>query len=231
MRAQRSLVPVRRLMAAGFTAVLVVALTACGGPAKTLRGDWDYYRMLGATPSGGFDALRRFGFAHFEGADTAGAWINRRSGARMERIQGIAVTGDSVVITLAAGTSIRARIGTDTIAGQYYRGSDPTQRVWFVRRSAPPEYEPFYRLWPGQVSDSTQIVSIDPAVPMKARDGTVLMNFVGTPSGPGPFGVVMERTPYLRIDTAAAMFWASRGYIYVKQDVRGRGGSGGVLDM
>src|SRR6185437_2167085 len=26
-------------------------------------------------------------------------------------------------------------------------------------------------------------------------------------------------------------FWASRGYIYVKQDVRGRGGSGGVLDM
>jgi hypothetical protein len=41
----------------------------------------------------------------------------------------------------------------------------------------------------------------------------------------------MERTPYLRIDTAAAIFWASHGFIYVKQDVRGRGGSNGVLDM
>jgi len=187
--------------------------------------------MLGAQPSGGFDALRRFGFAHFEGADTTGAWINRRSGTRMEPIHGIVVEGDSLFIDLAPGTSIRARIGRDTIAGQYFSGKAPTQRVWFVRRQSPPEYEPFYRLWPGQVSDSAGAVTIDPAVPMRARDGTVLMNFVGRPSGEGPFGVVMERTPYLRIDTAAAMFWASRGYIYVKQDVRGRGGSGGVLDM
>ena len=163
--------------------------------------------MLGAKPSGGFD------------------------GARMERIHNVAVTGDSVVIDLDAGTSIRARISKDTIAGQYYRGKDPTQRVWFVRRTSPPVYEPFFALWPGPVSDSSSAVAIEPAVPMKARDGTVLMNFVGTPSGKGPFGVVMERTPYLRIDTAAAVFWASHGFIYVKQDVRGRGGSGGVLDM
>ena len=210
----------------------MVSLISCGGGgASALRGDWDYYRMLGAKPSGGFDALRRFGFAHFEKADTTGAWINRRNGARMERIHDIVVTGDSLVIDLDAGTSIRARISKDTIAGQYYRGKNPTQRVWFVRRKSPPVYEPFYALWPGPVSDSSLAVTIDPAVPMKARDGTVLMNFVGTPSGKGPFGVVMERTPYLRIDTAAAMFWASRGYIYVKQDVRGRGGSGGVLDM
>ena len=100
-----------------------------------------------------------------------------------------------------------------------------------MRRTSPPVYEPYYALWPGPVSDSSFAVTIDPAVPMKARDGTVLMNFVGTPVGKGPFGVVMERTPYLRIDTAAAVFWASRGFIYVKQDVRGRGGSGGVLDM
>ena len=230
MRLQRSHAT-RRLAAAGLSAVLVAALTSCGSPAKNLRGDWDYYRMLGANPSGGFDALRRFGFAHFEGADTTGAWINRRSGARMEPIHGIVVEGDSLFMDLAPGTSIRARIGKDTIAGQYYRGKSPSQRVWFVRRHSPPEYEPFYRLWPGAVSDSGLAVTIDPAVPMKARDGTVLMNFVGRPSGEGPWGVVMERTPYLRIDTAAALFWASRGFIYVKQDVRGRGGSGGVLDM
>jgi len=221
-----------RLVAASLSAAVIVSLISCGrGGASALRGDWDYYRMLGAKPSGGFDALRRFGFAHFEKADTSGAWINRRNGARMERIHNIVVTGDSVVIDLDAGTSIRARIANDTIAGQYYRGKDPTQRVWFVRRTSPPVYEPFYALWPGPVSDSSSAVTIDPAVPMKARDGTVLMNFVGTPSGKGPFGVVMERTPYLRIDTAAATFWASRGFIYVKQDVRGRGGSLGVLDM
>src|ERR1035437_842877 len=229
---QRSVTSLSRLVAASLCAAVLAGLMSCsGGGAPSLRGDWDYYPILGAKPSRGLDALRRFGFAHFEKADTTGAWINRRSGARMERIQNIAVTGDSVVMELAAGTSIRAHISKDTIAGQYYRGKDPTQRVWFVRRSSPPVYEPNYRLWPGAVSDSTFSFTIDPAVPMKARDGTVLMNFVGTPSGKGPFGVVMERTPYLRVDTAAAVFWAARGFIYVKEDVRGRGGSGGVLDM
>ena len=230
---RRSFPRLRRVAAASLRGAVIVTLICGrgGSGASPLRGDWDYYRMLGAKPSGGFDALRRFGFAHFENADTTGAWINRRNGARMERIHSIVATGDSLVIDLAAGTSIRARISKDTIAGQYYVGKDPTQRVWFVRRNSPPEYEPFYALWPGPVSDSGHTFTIDPAVPMKARDGTVLMNFVATPSGPGPFGVVMERTPYLRIDTAAATFWASRGFIYVKQDVRGRGGSGGVLDM
>src|SRR6202011_4107767 len=74
-------------------------------------------------------------------------------------------------------------------------------------------------------------VTVDPAMPMTAREGTTLMNYVARPVGAGPFGVVLERTPYLRIDKANGAFWASRGYIYVKQDVRGRGGSGGVLDM
>ena len=211
--------------------LLVSGLACTADHSAPLQGDWDYYRMLGAEPSGGFDARRRFGFAHFDKADTAGAWINRRTGAPMERIRGLELKGDSLVLTLAGTTAIRARIGKDTIAGQYYRDGAPTQRVWFVRRNGPPDYEPFYALWPGKVSDSTFSVKIDPAVPMKARDGTTLMSFVGTPDGPGPFGVVMERTPYLRIDTAAAIWWGSRGFIYVKQDVRGRGGSDGVLDM
>ena len=212
-------------------AAIALAATSCGTGSSSLRGDWDYFRTLGAKPSGGFDGIRRFGFAHFEKADTAGAWINRRLGTPLEHIHSLTVTGDSLILGLAAGTSIRARISGDTISGQYYRGKDATQRVLFVRRTSPPVYEPYYALWPGKVSDSTFGVTIDPAVPMKARDGTVLMNFVGTPSGKGPFGVVMERTPYLRIDTAAAIFWASHGFIYVKQDVRGRGGSKGVLDM
>lgn len=226
----QSIVQHRRFAAASVFAAAVLILGSCGG-SSALRGDWDYYRTLGAQPSGGFDGIRRFGFAHFDGADTAGAWIKRRLGTPLEHIHGLSITGDSLVLMLDAGTSIRARISGDTIAGQYYRGKEATQRVTFVRRTSPPVYEPYYALWPGPYSDSTFAVKIDPAVPMKARDGTTLMNFVGTPQGKGPFGVVMERTPYLRIDTAAAIFWASHGFIYVKQDVRGRGGSGGVLDM
>lgn len=49
---------------------------------------------------------------------------------------------------------------------------------------------------------------------MKARDGTTLMNYVARPVGAGPFGVVLERTPYLRIDKANGESWASRGFTY-----------------
>src|SRR3954470_19908150 len=105
----------------------IISCGGAGGAPGSLRGDWDYYRMLGAKPSGGFDALRRFGFAHFEKADTAGAWINRRNGTRMEQVHGVAVSGDSLVLDLGRGTSIRARIAQDTIAGQYYVGNAPTQ--------------------------------------------------------------------------------------------------------
>jgi putative CocE/NonD family hydrolase len=212
-------------------AAITFAVASCGTGTPSIRGDWDYYRTLGGKPSGGFDGIRRFGFAHFEKADTAGAWINRRLGTPLEHINSIQLTGDTVILYLAANTSIRARVTKDTISGQYYRGTEATQRVMFVRRTSPAVYEPYYSLWPGPVSDSTFAYTIDDRVPMKARDGTILMNFVGTPVGNGPFGVVMERTPYLRFDTAAAKFWSSRGYIYIKEDVRGRGGSEGVLDM
>jgi putative CocE/NonD family hydrolase len=187
--------------------------------------------MLGAEPNGGFEARRRFGFMHFEGAAVEGSWFNRRSGEVLETIRNVRLEGDSLILGFASGTGIRARVMADTIAGRLFQGGEPIQRVWFVRRENPPVYEPYFPLWPGPMSDSIYAVEIDPALPMEARDGTVLMNFVARPVGDGPFGVVMERTPYLRVDTANGVFWASRGFIYVKQDVRGRGGSEGILDM
>jgi hypothetical protein len=214
---------------------LLIAAAACGrgqgGGGAALAGDWDYYRMLGAEPSGGFEARRRFGYAHFEGPEADGSWLRRRAGDALETIRAVRATGDSLYVDFASGTTLRAVMRGDTIAGHLLRGGAPVDRIWLVRRTTPPVWEPNYPLWNGPVSDSTYAVTIDPAVPMTARDGTTLMSFVGRPLGEGPFGVVMERTPYLRIDTANAIFWASRGYIYVKQDVRGRGGSGGVLDM
>jgi hypothetical protein len=187
--------------------------------------------MMGAEPSGGFEARRRFGFAHFEGTTAPDSWLRRRSGDPLETVTSVSAVGDSVYLSFASGAAVRGVLHGDTLQGRLLRGGEPADRVWFVRRSEPPEWEPYYPLWGDDMSDSTYAVTIDPAVPMQARDGTTLMNFVGRPVGDGPFPVVMERTPYLRIDTANAVFWASRGYVYVKQDVRGRGGSGGVLDM
>ncbi len=234
-------------------AALSLTLASCGfGPstadrADALTGDWDWYRTMGTEPIGGFEGSRRMAFVHFEGDDASEAWVRRRSDTPMYDVRAVRLAGDSVVLTLAApgsaapasaveagpgeAPSFRGVVAGDSIVGLRYQGSEAVERVRLVRRSSPPDYEPYTSLWEGDVSDSAYDVTIDPAVPMHARDGTLLMSFVGRPMGDGPFPIVMERTPYLRWDTAAARFWAARGYIYVKQDVRGRGGSDGVLDM
>src|ERR1022692_2595368 len=82
--------------------VAVLILQACGGPSPAtprLAGDWDYERTLGAAPNGGFEARRRFGFAHFDGPSAAGAWLKRRSGDPLETIASVALTGDSLVVS------------------------------------------------------------------------------------------------------------------------------------
>jgi uncharacterized protein len=217
-------------------ALVVLSSAGCGGRQSpkveaSLAGDWDYEVMLGAAPNGGFEARRRMGVAHFDGPSADGAWLKRRSGAALSRVTGVTLTGHDLVLSLGDAGEIRAVVEGDTISGQIHRGGKPVNRVWLVRRTGPLVWESNYDLWPGDVSQPTFQVTVDAAVPMTARDGTTLMNYVARPVGAGPFGVVLERTPYLRTDKANGEFWASRGYIYVKQDVRGRGGSGGVLDM
>jgi hypothetical protein len=222
----------------GRLAAGLLALTlhgACAGnpttPDARLAGDWDYYVMLGTAPNGGFEARRRMGIAHFDGPSADGAWLKHRTGASMNAVTKVSLTGDHVGISLGNTQEIRGVAKDDTISGQMYRSGKPVDRVWLVKRSSPPVWEPNYELWPGELSQPTFRITVDPAVPMTARDGTTLMNYIARPVGRGPFGVVLERTPYLRTDKANGEFWASRGYIYVKEDVRGRGGSGGVLDM
>ncbi|MDH5590762.1 MAG: hypothetical protein OEZ37_12010, partial [Gemmatimonadota bacterium] len=70
--------------------------------APSLDGDWDYYRMLGAAPNGGFEARRRFGFAHFEGEDPARAWLHRRAGGTLEIVTALARSGDSLTVEFAS---------------------------------------------------------------------------------------------------------------------------------
>src|SRR6185436_13393815 len=65
-------------------------------------------------------------------------------------------------------------------------------------------------------------------IPM--RDGVTLSADIYRPDGPGKFPVILIRTPY---DNATAGYirrgrwWASRGYAFAVQDVRGRGDSDG----
>ena len=167
------------------------------------------------------------GVAHFDGPSADGAWLKRRSGAALSRVSGVTLTGHDLVLSLGDAGEIRAIVEGDTISGQLHRDGKPINRVRLVRRTGPLVWESNYDLWPGDVSQPTFQVTVDAAVPMTARDGTTLMNYVARPVGAGPFGVVLERTPYLRTDKANGEFWASRGYIYVKQDVRGRAARAG----
>ena len=134
------------VMRALCAACLALAPWACADPrAETtaaLTGDWDYWRMLGAEPNGGFEARRRFGFAHFQGADLAAARLERRAGGPLETITGLSFSGDSLTLTYASGTSLRAQLRGDTLAGVLVRNGAPADRVWLVRRTSPPVYEP-----------------------------------------------------------------------------------------
>jgi|HubBroStandDraft_1064217.scaffolds.fasta_scaffold21648_4 predicted acyl esterase len=66
---------------------------------------------------------------------------------------------------------------------------------------------------------------------MKTRDGVKLAANVYMPAGAGPFPVVLSRTPYLK-DTQREPLLGKRytdaGYVFVDQDVRGKGHSEGV---
>jgi putative CocE/NonD family hydrolase len=68
----------------------------------------------------------------------------------------------------------------------------------------------------------------DVRVPM--RDGVELSTDLYLPDAPGPFPVILVRTPYDNGVAARVIdgkFWASHGYVYAIQDVRGRGDSDG----
>jgi hypothetical protein len=82
------------------------------------------------------------------------------------------------------------------------------------------------------VAAGSPVVLHDVAVPM--RDGVVLRADVFRPAGPGPFPVLVYRTPYGKHAAAGArdthLKAVQRGYAVILQDVRGRYASEGVFD-
>jgi len=62
------------------------------------------------------------------------------------------------------------------------------------------------------------------------REGHRLATDVWLPDGPGPFPVLLTRTPYQRVGGAGlAKLYTDRGYAYAVQDVRGKYDSEGVF--
>ncbi len=82
------------------------------------------------------------------------------------------------------------------------------------------------------VDESSYEITIELGVRVAMRDGVELSTDVYRPDAPGRFPVILRRTPYdnaLEVVVARARYWASRGFAYVIQDVRGRGDSDGVF--
>ena len=82
-----------------------------------------------------------------------------------------------------------------------------------------------------QPISSTRIqIDYDVRVPM--RDGVSLSADIYRPKGDARVPIILVRTPYdngAAGHVAAGKLWASRGYAYVAQDVRGRGESDGTF--
>jgi hypothetical protein len=85
----------------------------------------------------------------------------------------------------------------------------------------------------GAARPPTNDVVLESHVPITMRDGVTLYADVYRPVGPGPFPVIVGRTPYSieRYATpmfevpnsyVAPLFFARRGYVFVYQDIRGR---------
>jgi putative CocE/NonD family hydrolase len=210
----------------GILVLAVGATWSCAPskPARSLAGDWDAYVADGSTARPGFEGWRRMGFAHFAGSDSGFAGsIRRRTGEPMIGGARVAAAGDSVTLSGDNDQSFKGAWNGDTLTGVVLNAGKPAgRRIRLVHRATSFVVEKQYLLWPGAVSDSQYAITEDTAVFMKTHDGARLVSYIARPVGNGPFGVVLQRTPYTRILHPAGRYWASRGYIFVAQHVRGR---------
>ncbi len=215
--------------------VLVVALATGAGLAHrragNLAGEWDVYIALSARPHYGFEGWRRMGFAHFAGSDSANAgFLRRRTGQSMLNVTQVSAWGDSIFLAQDANVILRAAWHGDTLEGvQYTNGRPLDRRYRLVHRATPGAVEPTYQVWKTPASDSLYATVVDTTSLMPARDGVKLETYIVRPVGPGPFGVVMQRSPYRASNPGPGRWWASHGYIFVGQLVRERGKSSGDI--
>lgn len=219
---------------AGVVLLLALALTTTQASARrkgNLTGEWDVYIALSAKPHYGFEGWRRMAFAHFAGSDSGFAGhVLRRTGQPILTVSNVTQSGDSVILAQNTTSVMRAAWHGDTLEGVLYtNGREQDRRYRFVRRTTPAAVEGTYQVWKMPASDSQYATVVDTTTLMTARDGVKLETYIVRPVGPGPFGVVMQRSPYRASNPGGGRWWASRGYIYVGQLVRERGKSTGDI--
>ncbi len=82
-----------------------------------------------------------------------------------------------------------------------------------------------------ELSQATFKTKLVEGVSVPMRDGVHLVHDMLMPDAPGKYPVILERSPYGRAGgTATGAFYATRGYIVISQDTRGREGSDGDWD-
>ncbi|MEM7122174.1 MAG: CocE/NonD family hydrolase [Pseudomonadota bacterium] len=99
------------------------------------------------------------------------------------------------------------------------------------KKTAPP---PFERL-PTDTPDRASLEHVLSDQMIAMRDGVRLATDVYLPEGDGPFPAVLTRMPYGKTEPYCYMpiigaYFASKGYAYVAQDVRGKWASEGTFD-
>ncbi|HWD37877.1 MAG TPA: CocE/NonD family hydrolase [Fimbriimonas sp.] len=106
----------------------------------------------------------------------------------------------------------------------------PSQKLRFILDGYDKLFTDALAKYPELSQETFETKSLD-AVRVKMRDGVELATDITLPTVEGQYPVVLERTPYGRgLEATAADFYAKRGYVYVIQDCRGRGDSGGEWD-
>ena len=87
---------------------------------------------------------------------------------------------------------------------------------------------------PAPAAEPAYTMKIEFGVRIKMRDGVELSADIYRPDSPGKFPAIVRRTPYVKAGGGARAIdrmrkYVSRGYVFVYEDVRGRGDSDGTF--
>ena len=95
---------------------------------------------------------------------------------------------------------MRAAWHGDTLVGRAVRRAAGrwTAGSGWCAAATPGVVEHDYQVWKMPASDSQYAVTEDTSCSCATRDGARLATYIAQPVGPGPFGVVLQRTPYRR---------------------------------
>ena len=106
--------------------------------------------------------------------------------------------------------------------------SVPTQRLEVVAKGYDGLFvDPTTKM--PELSQPTLAVKSEAKVLTPMRDGVELASDIVRPAADGKYPAILIRTPYGRSASAIeGTWWASRGYVLIAQDVRGRGDSKGA---